>query len=138
MNIWRNFAYIFQNKIINITCYLYTDSNESSNHAKQYMFDTGLCESIDNDAFAVEVTYYPVSIGDSYIDGIFYRDNEIIYPVPTEEERLFYIESQMMNTQSGLIETDEKTTINTNNITDIEIAITEIYENLLSRGDVNG
>ncbi len=40
------------------------------------------------DAVAVDTTLYPVIIGDSFIDGVFMRGEEIIKQNPTEAEQI--------------------------------------------------
>lgn len=40
------------------------------------------------DATAVDTTYYPVAIGDTYLDGVFYRGDSTIDKVPTEAEEI--------------------------------------------------
>lgn len=41
------------------------------------------------DAFAVDCLQYPCCIGDTHIDGVFYReDGTIIEPLPTQEQEV--------------------------------------------------
>ena len=86
MNVWLSFAFISHGVVQNITCYLYTGYSEANDMAK---FS---CQ--DPDAFAVDVTQYPVWIGDRYEDGYFKRIDEktgeeiIITPFPTEQDQI--------------------------------------------------
>lgn len=51
------------------------------------------------DAIAVDTTLYPVTLGDRYIDGIFYRGDEVILRNPTEAERITAIEEKQMESE---------------------------------------
>jgi len=75
MDIWLTFAYISNNEVKNIACYLYTGYTEANDHAKAF------CE--DEEAIAVEVTHIPVQIGDTYDNGTFKRNGEVIAPIPS-------------------------------------------------------
>lgn len=46
--------------------------------------------SLGKGAVAVDVSKFPVRIGDKYIEGLFYEkgSNELINPLPTEEEEV--------------------------------------------------
>ena len=96
---WCNqiFSLINDNKIKNtIVC----DNYEIANQIAGVTYG-------DN-AFAVDTTLYPVSIGDDYIDGLFYRDGELIKRNPTEEERIIALNEQLTAAQLALCELYEK------------------------------
>lgn len=77
-DIWLTYAYICDSKVQNIASYLYTGYTQADLGAKAF------CNN-DN-AFAVDVTYTPVQIGDDYINGEFYRDGEKINSFPSATE----------------------------------------------------
>lgn len=57
---------------------------------ENYTIANDLAKMIDKESIAVDVTYYPVRIGDKYVEGLF-RDknnNEIINAMPTEKESI--------------------------------------------------
>lgn len=96
---WCNqiFSLINDNKIKNtIVC----DNYETANQIARITYG-------DN-AIAVDTTLYPVSIGDDYIDGLFYRDGEIIKRNLTEEERIAELNNQLTAAQLALCELYEK------------------------------
>ena len=87
MNVWLNYAYISNNTVQNVACYLYTGYNDANLHAKDF------CK--DQSAFAVNVTQYPVQIGDSYRNGEFYHIND----VTGEEEKVPYFPTVEQQTE---------------------------------------
>lgn len=96
---WCNqiFSLINNNKIQNtIVC----DNYETANQIARITYG-------DN-AIAIDTTLYPVSIGDDYIDGVFYRDGEIINRNLTEEERIAELNEQLTAAQLALCELYEK------------------------------
>lgn len=96
---WCNqiFSLINDNKIKNtIVC----DNYEIANQIAKINYG-------DN-AIAVDTTLYPVSIGDNYIDGSFYRNNEVIKRNLTEEERIAELNEQLTAAQLALCELYEK------------------------------
>ena len=85
-------------------------------------------ELYGDDAFAIGVTQYPVQEGDKYIDGEFRRytnDEEytVIEYIPTDTQEI----TSLKNT-TKTVTTD--ITQNTNDITDIQVALAEIYESM--------
>lgn len=90
MKIWLNYAYIKNGKIENIGSFLYTGYTEAQIVAKQLY---------GNEAFAVDVTQYPVKVGDDYVDGLFYRDGVKIDPLPTDEQDIerLKVENESLN-----------------------------------------
>ena len=73
------------------------------------------------DAFAIEVTQYPVQEGDKYIDREFRRyssetEYDVIRAMPTEAQEIQDLDSAV--------------SINSSDITDIQSALAEIYEML--------
>ena len=96
---WCNqiFSLINEDKIKNtIVC----DNYEVANQIAKITYG-------DN-AFAVDTTLYPVNIGDNYINGLFYRDGELIERNPTEEERITELNNQLTEAQLALCELYEK------------------------------
>ena len=79
MKAWENFAFISENKVVNVAAFApggYTEANR-------------IATTIYGDeAFAVEVTYIPTQAGDTYNNGVFYRGDVAIQPYPNEEEQL--------------------------------------------------
>ena len=78
------------------------------------------------DAFAIEVTQYPVQEGDKYENGEFRRYAEdgtytVIEYVPTDAQNI----SSLMSSTNTLTEDTSK---NTSDITDIQVALAELYE----------
>lgn len=83
-------------------------------------------ERYGNDAFAIEVTQYPVQEGDKYIDGEFrrYTDDKkytVIEYIPTDEQKITALEGKSSEASSTIEQ-------NTNDITDLQVALAEIYE----------
>ena len=91
------------------------------------------CNTIAHDlygpkAFAIEVTQYPVQEGDKYIDGEFRRYNEdgnytVLEYIPTDTQEIETLKGSTENITAD-------TTRNTNDITDIQVALAEMYESL--------
>ena len=86
MNYWVTYAFISDNEIKNIAVFNPDGAYAIANSQAQEF-----CNS--NDAFALDVTRYPVAISDKYIDGEFRRYNEdgtymVIEILPTEEEEI--------------------------------------------------
>ena len=80
MTYWKNYAFIKEQKIVNIAVYAPDGAYTAANlQAKQFY---------GSDAIAVDVTQYPVNIGDLYKDAIFSRDGIQIDPLPTDEEEI--------------------------------------------------
>lgn len=79
MKAWENFAFISENKVVNVAAFApggYTEANRMAG----VIYGDG--------AFAVEVTYIPCQIGDDFLDGSFYRAGTRIESLPTEEDQL--------------------------------------------------
>ena len=74
------FALIYNGVVANIAVGDYTNC------------DMAAKDTYGSTAFAVEVTQYPVAIGDSYHDGIFEREVDgetvTIQPIPTEADQI--------------------------------------------------
>lgn len=91
------------------------------------------CNTIAHDlygpsAFAIEVTQYPVQEGDKYINGEFRRYNEdgsytVLEYIPTDTQEI-----ETLKGSTATITAD--TSKNTNDITDIQVALAEMYESL--------
>ena len=80
MTYWKDFAFVKEQKIVNIAVYAPDGAYTAANlQAKQFY---------GSDAIAVDVTQYPVKIGDTYENGTFLRDRIQIDPLPTDEEEL--------------------------------------------------
>lgn len=78
MIVHQTFAIIINEEIENImVCDNYTLAND-------------IVKMTNKTAVAVDVSRYPVRIGDKYIKGLFYEknSNELINPLPTEKEEI--------------------------------------------------
>lgn len=106
MQYWRTYAYINNNTVKNICVFepngAYTYANDAAH------------EEFGASAFAVDVTQIPVAINDVYSHGKFYRNEEEIIPLPTDEEQILSLNEQIATAQSDM--------------TDVQIALVELYE----------
>lgn len=84
------FALIYNDTVANIAAGDYTDC------------DTVAKATYGADAFAVDITYIPAQIGDSYIDGAFRRDGAVIEPEPSEEQAIRALMAQNEQLQSKI------------------------------------
>lgn len=87
---WCNqiFSLISDNEIKNtIVC----DNYEVANQIAR--------SSYGENSIAVDTTLYPVSIGDGYIDGVFYRDGKEIPRNLTEAERITVLENNQTESE---------------------------------------
>lgn len=86
MKIWLNYAYISNGIVQNVASYLYTGYRDANVNAAEFCNDPL--------AFAINVTQYPVQIGDTYRNGQFYHiddvtgEENIVNALPTEEEQI--------------------------------------------------
>lgn len=48
--------------------------------------------SYGEEAYAVDTTLYPVTFGDTHIDGTFYHNGEVVLPTKTDSEKLSELE----------------------------------------------
>ena len=78
---------------------------------------------------------YPVAIGDEWNDGIFTREGEPVYPIPSVEqqivdlqEELFITNSQLTDTQMALCEQYEENLLLQEEVTNTQLALCELYE----------
>lgn len=64
--------------------------------------------TVDNTAFAVEITQIPVGIGHSYVDGVF-KDlsGSVIDPLPTAEQEVVILKAENEDLKSQLATTQE-------------------------------
>ena len=81
-----------------------------------------------DDAIVIDVTQYAVQEGDKYIDGTFRRYKadgtyDIIPYIPTDAQNI-----ETLQTETSVNTTDIGT--NSSDITDIQIAIAELYESI--------
>lgn len=95
------FAEIWQETVQNI---IVCDEFEMANYLSR-------C-SYGDDAFAVECLQYPCSIGDRYVNGIFYHVQEDgglvpIEYIPTQEQQVKELENQLTTAQLALVEVYE-------------------------------
>ena len=80
----RIWSFIKNNKVMNIIV--------CDNYA---LADSLAKSSLGEEAFAVEITQVPTSIGDSYANGIFTnKDGVEISPLPTAEEEVATLKSE--------------------------------------------
>ena len=87
---WCNqiFSLINENKIQNI---IVCDNYEVASQIARITYG--------ENSLAVDTTLYPVSIGDDYIDGIFYHENTVVNRNLTEEERVTNLETQQTESE---------------------------------------
>ena len=108
MQYWRTFAFVKDDLVRDISVFApdgaYTAAND---RAKTFH---------GSRAFAVDVTQIPVAIGDRYIAGRFYRNEEEIKSLPTDEQEIAEIKSE-----SESLSTD---------LSDVMLALVEISEAL--------
>ena len=81
MKAWEEYAYVVDGKVQNVGVY-------QINSAGYTVANSVAKEIYGPEAIAVNVTQYPVFIGDDYIEGIFYHDGREILRTPTDEERI--------------------------------------------------
>lgn len=68
---------------------------------------------------------YPVTIGDEWNDGVFTRNGEPVYPIPTAEQRIYELEAELESTNAQLINT--------------QMALCDVYEsNLILQEMIKG
>lgn len=87
---WCNqiFSLIHEDKVRNtIVC----DNYEIANQIARSIYGVS--------SFAIDTTQYPIMIGDSYIDGLFYHDNVEIIRNPTETESISILENKQLETE---------------------------------------
>ena len=89
---WQIYAYIIDGIVKGTGVYEPLGAYTNANMVAKNLFG--------NDAFAVDVTYYPVQAGDTYIDGAFYRDGE-------EVKRLDPIGDDIYDVKLGIAELGE-------------------------------
>lgn len=108
------FAFISDNEVKNVCIGTYPDCEEAAHNL------------YGEEAFVIEVTQYPVEEGDKYEDGEFRRYNSdetytVIEYVPTDTQEIDTLKAKLEATNKEL-------EIYSSNITDIQLALTEIYE----------
>lgn len=107
---WEPFAFIANDEIKNIAVFTPSGYTDATLTAKNIY---------GSDAIAVNVSQYPVAIGDKYINGEFRRYSSngkytVIEYIPTESENI-----QELKAASTKISDD---------ITDVQLALAELYE----------
>ena len=110
------FALVSNNEIKNVCVGTYPDCSDVAHNL------------YGDDAFAIEVTQYAVQEGDKYIDGEFrhYKENgtyEVIPYTPTDAQDISVLKQETAANTSGI-------DVNTTDITDIQVAIAELYESM--------
>ncbi len=75
-----------QNDVLTINNLCICDDYEMANKLARACYGS--------DAIAADVSLYPVRLGDSYVDGIYYRDGAVIERNPTEAERIEALQAQ--------------------------------------------
>ena len=106
MNYWKTYAHIQSDVVQNIAVYAPEGAFTLANDQAHILYG--------DRAFAVDVTQIPVAIGDVYNAGRFYRNNEQVMPLPTDEEEINSLNTQVAQANSV--------------IEDTQIALVEIYE----------
>ena len=106
MKAWEEYAFIRDGRVQNIAVYpisggAYTCANATAK------------EIYGADAFAENVTQYPVYIGCFYEDGEFYHNTEEkkgerIMPVPTDEEEVEILKREQGDTDSVMLDHEER------------------------------
>lgn len=76
---------------------------------------------------------YPVAIGDEWNDGVFTRDGEPVYPIPTAEQQIADLDSQLTDTQLALCEQYEANLSLQDEVTNTQLALCDVYEALLAK-----
>jgi len=81
MNAFEIFAIISNGQVVDTVHYVFNSGGytQANVHAMT-KFGEG--------TFAVNITYYPVGIGDTYYGGRFYRNGAEIHSMPTEQEEI--------------------------------------------------
>lgn len=110
---WATFAYILDGVVTNIGAFEPNEYDKANMIAKATHGDR---------AFALDVTYIPVQIGDKYDSQGFYRivdeQRVNIEPYSTENNRISVLESQSTATAES--------------INNLELALVELYESGVS------
>lgn len=106
MKAWEEYAFISNGRVQNVAVYpinggAYTCANATAK------------EIYGTNAFAENVTQYPVYIGCFYEDGKFYhnekeRKGERIPPLPTEEEEIETLKRDQGDTDSVMLDHEER------------------------------
>ncbi len=132
MIVHQVYAQIYENKVQNV---IVCDNYEMANYLARACYG--------DDAFSVDCLQYPCGIGDTYVDGIFYRSEaetgelEEIPRKPTQEEQVerltimnVTLESQLTDTQLALVEQYEENLALQEEVTNTQLALCEIYERM--------
>lgn len=99
MTYWKNYAFIKDEKIANIAVYAPDGAYTIAGlQAKQFC---------GPDAIAIDVTQYPVNIGDDYKDGRFYRNGAEIEALPTDEEEIRALKTKLESITESSLEASE-------------------------------
>ncbi|MDF2934958.1 MAG: hypothetical protein K0Q90_331 [Paenibacillaceae bacterium] len=106
----------------------------------QIDLDTGRCISVSLLAGEIESDHmFPlgdneeIQPGDIYMDGGWTRPDQepLPEPGPSAEERITILEQQLTDTQIALVESCESNLADKKEITSLQVALTEVYEQLL-------
>lgn len=131
MIVHQVYAQIYDGKVQNV---IVCDNYELANRLARACYGA--------DAFSVDCQQYPCSPGDAYRDGIFYRRNEdgtesVIEYVPTQEQKVAELEGQREADQAeitalqlALAEQYEANLVLEDEVTNTQMALTEIYEGM--------
>ncbi len=95
---WCNqiFSLIHEDKIQNI---IVADNYETANQLARMVYG--------DEAFAVDTTQYPVSIGDSHINNKFYdEEGKVIIANPTESQNIALLQNKLQNLENKDAETE--------------------------------
>ena len=94
MKAWENWAMIQDGEVKNV-CSFSVGSYTEAQHIATAVYGDG--------AFAVEVTYIPCGIGDTYTDGEFYdSEGNVISRMPDEETQLDTHTTQIADAEAAI------------------------------------
>lgn len=85
-----------------------------------------------DDAFAVDCLQYPCQIGDKYIDNIFYKSDGItqIKYLPTQEQQIEQLNKENTDLKLVLTKQYEENLTLQEELTNTQLALTQLYEGL--------
>lgn len=126
---------------MNNTIYAIIYNNEVKNRilCEDYTLANTLARaSFGNEAFAVDTTKYATAIGDIYESGNFYHASDVgtkeeVEYIPSEQENITLLKSKLLTSKLVLAETYEDKLLLENRIDKLELAITNIFEQI--KGD---
>ena len=93
--------------------------------------DAAIGLQLPNNHILWDCGQYPVTIGDEWNDGFFTREGEPIEPVPTAEDKIAILDSQLTDTQMALCEQYEENLKLQEEVTNTQLALCELYESII-------